>query len=497
MKKAIFAIALIAITTVLASAQGWIPNDQSWTYNTTGPAGYTSSYYGSYVPKNTLDNNTSTFWRTNNGTSSGYEYVIYNFVSHRSISKFKMYVSPYVLQYNPKRIELQYIQSTGGYATAAYVECPLGYTGWIEMPWFPAISAQYWRVFVASWWSGAHDIAVAEVGFYECVPTSSYINMVSCGPYTSPAGNVYTQSGTYHDTLVNFCGLDSIIDIYLVVQPQPVASVQLNQSTGALVASPSGGSIAHKWLECPGMTQIYGAGAPTYTPTHAGSYAVVVYQSGCIDTSDCIQYDCPTITSTHSATACGQYVSPVSGSVWTVSGTYRDTIFGATACGGDSVIVTNLQVYQYPSAAASFDAIWGTLSAYPENMQYQWLQCPAMTPVQGATHVDCVPPASGWYAVIVNDHGCADTSECINAVVVGMDEAWHAAYAEPYPNPTNGTLTIDGAKSADVFDIAGRRVATGSYIENAAVIEMPAENGVYIVTWVSAGGTKSNIVIRK
>lgn len=51
------------------------------------------------------------------------------------------------------------------------------------------------------------------------------INPLSCGNYNSPAGNVYTTSGMYVDTIANASGCDSIITINLTVVDSVVSTV--------------------------------------------------------------------------------------------------------------------------------------------------------------------------------------------------------------------------------------------------------------------------------
>ena len=45
----------------------------------------------------------------------------------------------------------------------------------------------------------------------------STLNDTTCGPFTSPAGNIYTVSGFYTDTLTNSVGCDSLIVIQLTI----------------------------------------------------------------------------------------------------------------------------------------------------------------------------------------------------------------------------------------------------------------------------------------
>jgi hypothetical protein len=96
-------------------------------------------------------------------------------------------------------------------------------------------------------------------------------------------GITLTQGGIYADTLVNSQGCDSIVQLNLV---QLLVDTGVTQNGFSLVADHT--SPTYKWLDCNnGYAAIPGATAKTFTPTVSGSYAVVVSQSGCTDTSNC------------------------------------------------------------------------------------------------------------------------------------------------------------------------------------------------------------------
>jgi hypothetical protein len=96
-------------------------------------------------------------------------------------------------------------------------------------------------------------------------------------------GITLTQGGIYADTLVNSQGCDSIVQLNLV---QLLVDTGITQNGFSLVADHT--SPTYKWLDCNnGYAAIPGATAKTFTPTVSGSYAVVVSQSGCTDTSNC------------------------------------------------------------------------------------------------------------------------------------------------------------------------------------------------------------------
>jgi hypothetical protein len=96
-------------------------------------------------------------------------------------------------------------------------------------------------------------------------------------------GTTLTQGGIYADTLINSQGCDSIVQLNLV---QLLVDTGVTQNGFSLVANHV--SPTYKWLDCNnGYAVIPGATLQSFTPTTPGSYAVVVSQSGCTDTSNC------------------------------------------------------------------------------------------------------------------------------------------------------------------------------------------------------------------
>lgn len=102
-------------------------------------------------------------------------------------------------------------------------------------------------------------------------------------PYNWNGTNI-TTPGVYFDTLSSAAGCDSIVQLTL-----SLLSVNTNviQSGATLTASHVG--LFYQWLDCNnGFAPISGATSQSFTPSVNGSYAVIVQQSGCFDTSACI-----------------------------------------------------------------------------------------------------------------------------------------------------------------------------------------------------------------
>ncbi len=104
-----------------------------------------------------------------------------------------------------------------------------------------------------------------------------------CNNYVSPSG-LYTWMfpGTYKDTITNVAGCDSIITIVLSI-PTVITGVTVNGA--ALTANAINASF--QWIDCSTMLPIAGANNNTFIATINGTYAVIVTQNGCTDTSAC------------------------------------------------------------------------------------------------------------------------------------------------------------------------------------------------------------------
>ncbi|MFT6166369.1 MAG: hypothetical protein ACJASF_001056, partial [Vicingaceae bacterium] len=98
-------------------------------------------------------------------------------------------------------------------------------------------------------------------------------------------GNTYyanNNSATFNIVggAANLC--DSLVTLDLTIN---TVNSSVTQTGILLTANVSGAT--YQWLNCPGMSPINLATNQSYTATNNGSYAVVVTNSGCTDTSMC------------------------------------------------------------------------------------------------------------------------------------------------------------------------------------------------------------------
>ncbi|MEM7038561.1 MAG: T9SS type A sorting domain-containing protein, partial [Bacteroidota bacterium] len=117
-----------------------------------------------------------------------------------------------------------------------------------------------------------------------CVATFDTVTASVCDTqYVSGLGNTYTNSGTYTEMTTNSGGCDSTITLQITLN---YAQAGVNVSNDTLYATQTG--VTYQWLDCDGTpTPIPGATAPFYLPPMSGSFAVIVNDSGCVDTSAC------------------------------------------------------------------------------------------------------------------------------------------------------------------------------------------------------------------
>ncbi|HPI55751.1 MAG TPA: T9SS type A sorting domain-containing protein, partial [Chitinophagaceae bacterium] len=107
-----------------------------------------------------------------------------------------------------------------------------------------------------------------------------------------PGANYYFVDGTMQTNIMSNqihvspyfsqYGCDSVITTYLSVNMVDTSVVQLGNS---LICNNPGAS--YQWIQCNPISLINGATNQTYTPTSNGTYAVIIAESNCKDTSDC------------------------------------------------------------------------------------------------------------------------------------------------------------------------------------------------------------------
>jgi len=118
----------------------------------------------------------------------------------------------------------------------------------------------------------AGALAVNSITQFACPDSGVVFN----GQYV-PAPGVYTA------TFTSSAGCDSVVQLNLFSLN---VDTSVSQNVSTLTANHVG--TYYQWVDCNnGFAPIPGANGRTFVPTAVGSYAVIVQQSGCYDTSSC------------------------------------------------------------------------------------------------------------------------------------------------------------------------------------------------------------------
>jgi hypothetical protein len=115
--------------------------------------------------------------------------------------------------------------------------------------------------------------------------TVDTLQITACDAYTSIGGTLITSSGVIIDTLLSANGCDSLVRQEVTI-PVVNTSISLSQ---LILSAQSPLATAYQWLDCDnGFAPISGATQASFQPTANGSYAVLVTEGSCSDTSGCL-----------------------------------------------------------------------------------------------------------------------------------------------------------------------------------------------------------------
>ncbi len=152
-----------------------------------------------------------------------------------------------------------------------------------------------------------YDIKTATVTITEAAVLSSNLSATACGSYTLN-GQIYTTSGPHTQVVQNGNGCDSTINLTLTINPLPNSGIT---STGPLSLKSSATGVTYTWINCSNNQAVANGSAQTYTATANGSYAVIVNNGTCADTSACMTINQVGIENLAEAIQFSMYPNPV------------------------------------------------------------------------------------------------------------------------------------------------------------------------------------------
>lgn len=283
-------------------------------------------------------------------------------------------------------------------------------------------------------------------------------------------GTTYTASGNYMQTNSGANGCDSIITLNLTIN---------NSSTQNI------SRVACDSFRLNGI--VY---------TASGMYTQkLTSAAGCDSTINLSLTINKSTTSTITATGCVTYI--LNGTTYDTSGTYTQILTNAAGC--DSIITLVLTITK-PNISVS--QVKTQLTANATGVVYQWLDCNAnFSPINGATNATYTATANGNYAVEITDGNCADTSNCLVVVSVGIENTF-PSIVKAYPNPTNGDILLSLGETytnveITVRNLLGKQVYKNTYT-TAKEIQLAIDTapGMYIIT-ISTNNHNARIKVLK
>ena len=289
------------------------------------------------------------------------------------------------------------------------------------------------------------------------------VQQTACGSYTwSANGTLYTTSGVYTAVLAgaNTQGCDSTVTLDLTIAGS-------TSGTDTQTACDS-----YTWLD--GNVYTANNNTATHNITNAAGCDSVLTLDLTITSST---------SSTDAQTACGSYTW-IDGNTYTASNnTATYTLMNAAGC--DSVLTLDLTIHTIDSSVTQNGI---SLTASATGATYQWLECPSMTAISGATSQSYTATVNGNYAVIITDNnGCSDTSSCYNVSTVGTIENEFGNDLLLFPNPTDGQFAIDMGEvynrtTVTITDLTGKLILSNTYSNSQLLnLQLNKPSGVYLL----------------
>jgi hypothetical protein len=179
--------------------------------------------------------------------------------------------------------------------------------------------------------------------------------------------------------------------------------------------------------------------------------------------------------------SCGPYIW-IDGNLYTQNNnTQTFLIPNAAANGCDSLITLDLTIVNFSVSATNNGDLTISASA---GESFQWVNCPSLTPIVGATSQVFTATANGSYAVIATDeNGCESTSNCVTITNVGIEEFDNNGVSI-YPNPTNDQVIIEfktESARVELFDAQGKLILSKTHASGESISLKDEQSGVYIV----------------
>jgi len=195
----------------------------------------------------------------------------------------------------------------------------------------------------------------------------------------------------------------------------------------------------------------------------------------------------PIVSVNDTLSACSQLTAY--GQTFTQSGTYTIDI-------SEDTTVTLIATIDHIDNNVTQDGF--TLTANQAGAQYNWINCVGNSST-GITTQDFTAPDTGYYAVILQNGTCVDTSDCIHILpdLISPLNSLNAITA--FPNPFSNSIIITNAKGyhLSVYDVSGRLVMEKKLVSDSENISASfTKNGNYFCHFRSQSNTFVKLITK-
>ncbi|MBI9069310.1 MAG: T9SS type A sorting domain-containing protein, partial [Salinivirgaceae bacterium] len=273
-------------------------------------------------------------------------------------------------------------------------------------------------------------------------------------------GEELNQSGEYSHSFISITGCDSIVNLTLTVNPTYDISSEIEI--------------------CLGDTYLFGGEELIQSGEYSHSFISI---TGCDSIVNLTLIVNPTYNLTDGATICQKEIYQFGNQTLTLPGEYTEIFSSINGC--DSIVNLSLNVIYINDSIIKDQNI---LTVIEDDAEYQWVECGAsLMPISGETNKTFTAIQNGYYAVIVKQNDCIDTSDCISVTLIDIIDIKNNTFIL-YPNPTAGIVNINTNKEYDkikvsLVNISGQLVLSKEFF-NSDSFELNLNNlnnGLYTV----------------
>jgi uncharacterized delta-60 repeat protein len=256
------------------------------------------------------------------------------------------------------------------------------------------------------------------------------------GASYSVGTHTYTEPGKYTDTFQNIYGCDSLVVTTLIVIPDTITkSVSICEGQGYTIGD-SNYTVPGKYAETISMNE-----APYCT--------VTVFTDLSINPPDIIQ---------NPQAICSGDFYKFNGKNYNIPGVYFDTLIDQSC---QYIFVTELTVNEKPEIYIEQNDATLTVSEIP-GASYQWITCEQNYElIEDETSHVFTATSNGTFAAIIKTGNCIDTSACYSIVSTRLPNTWDRLHFSLYPNPATDVLHLtvspnNNASQIKIMNLTGQ-----------------------------------------